>query len=404
MKGEKYRIYAKIIGYVLPGSDELHLHGCVIKRMTLKEQRKRKFKVIEAGIMDPGDPKFHKSYITRRVYSDPRFIKTRYVIYCDVEVFDENQALGHAVKLFDKVCGSLALTASSWFNNKHNRTDYKTYEYQLCRVYKLDEKGKEAPINTLRINGGGWSMICYPGVTDFKLLDLNLLARMLASRDDIFSKSFKYLLQAEQDLYRNVPPQMLTINLFKCIELIIETFDGKSFNNKLKKASVELGLTDDDQKNIKKLRHARNYGDIAHPRTGSPTEYYPPQFPVPEDVIFPNFWYSGLTAKVLINYFLYVDSLVIVRLVSDTDYAQDEFTSVNYGSYYEIRPSVRGKHKVTNLIKRQLSKYFKIPYSKIRVRRRKGSEIVLQIRNHLDFDLDPSKHIKKHKIIISSLG
>jgi len=399
----KYRVYAKIIGYILPGRNEVHLHGCVIKKMSLREQKRRKFKAIEAEIKDPGDPRYHKSYITRKSYSDPRFIKTRYVIYYDVGVGDENQALGCASKLFDRVCGSLALTVSSWFNKKHNRTDYKTYEYQLCRVYKLDDSDKESPVNNLQINGGGWSMICYPGVTNFKELDFNLLARILASRNEIFNKAFKYLLQAEQDLYRHVPPQMLTINLFKCIELIVYTFSGRRFNNKLKKAAIELNLTADDLGKIKKLKEARDKGDVAHPSRGSRSDFYPPQFPIPEDVDFPNFWYSGLASKVLLNYFLYVDSLIKIKLSTDPHDEIDEVVSVNYGyrgAHYEIRPSVRGRNKITNFAKRKLSEYFGVPYSRIRLRKYSYPDIVYQIKGHLDFDLNAMRTGRRHKIII----
>jgi len=399
----KYRVYAKVIGYVLPGNDEVHLSGCIIRKMTLKEQRERKFKVIEADIMDPGDPRFHKSYITRKPYSDSRFIKTRYIIYCDVEVSGENQALGYAVKLFDRVCGSLALAASSWFNKKHNRTDYQAYEYQLCRVYRLDEENKEIPINNLRINGGGWSMISYPGVIDFTELDFNLLARMLASSDDIFNKSFKYLLQAEQDLYRSVPPQMLTINLFKCIELIIKDFEGKNFGLKLKKASLELNLTSEDMANIKKLQKARNYGDVAHPRSSSRTDFYPPQFPVPHDVDFPNFWYSGLTAKVLLNYFLYIDSLIKIKLSSDKHDDVDEIISVSHGnrlSYYEIRPSVKSRRKIIPLVKKKLSEYFEVPCSQIKLRKYNHPDLIYQINDHLRFNLNPVRTGNRRKIVI----
>lgn len=402
MKPNKYRVYAKIIGYILPGSDEVHLYGCVIKRMSLKEQKSRKFRVIEADIKDPGDPKYYKSYITKKSYSDPRFIKTQYVIYCDAEVSDENQALGVAVKLFDKVCSSLALTASSYFNRKHNRKDYHSYEYQLCRVYKLDEQGKESPVNDLRINGGGWSMICAPRVTDFKELDFTLLARLLSNQDDVFNKASKYLLQAEQDLHRNVPPQMLTINLFKCIELIVYTFKGKRFNDKLKQAALELNLSEEDIKDIKKLKEARDNGDVAHPKSRSRTDFYPPQFPIPQDVDFPNFWYSGLTSKVLFNYFLYIDSLVTVKISSNEYDDVDEMFLVTHWrrQYFEIRPSVKGRRKIAPLVKRMLAEYLEVPYSKMKLRKYSQQELIFQIENHLELDFNFSKSGRRQKMII----
>ena len=85
MAKSKYRVYAKIIGYVLSAKDEICLYDCVIKKMPFKEQKRRKFVAIEADIKDPGNPRYHKSYITQKVFTDPRFIKTHYVIYCDVE-------------------------------------------------------------------------------------------------------------------------------------------------------------------------------------------------------------------------------------------------------------------------------------------------------------------------------
>ncbi len=403
MPKDKYRVYAKIIGYVLSAKDEVRLYDCVIKKMSLREQKQRKFKAIESGIRDPGDPRYHKSYITRKVFTDPRFIKTQYIIYCDVEIDDENAALGVAVRLFDRVCGSLALAASSWFNNKHNRNDYKNYEYQLCRVYKLGEDGSETPINNLRISGGGWSMICNPCNTNFKDLDLNMLARILCCRDEVFNKSFKYLLQAEKDFYLHVPPQMLTINLFKCIELIVFSFEGKRFAGKLRKATIELGLTPDDIEQIKKLKEARDNGDVAHPRKGSRSDFYPSQFPVPEDVDFPNFWYSGLTSKVLLRYFMYVDSLITMKIAIDENDHPDEIISVNYGKYYEIAPTVRGRKKIVLLLKKKLSEYFEVPYANILLKKYNYPEIIFKIKDHLKFKLDASKSGRSFKLIIPFL-
>lgn len=382
-----FRVYAKIIGHVLPGNENVRLYGCVLRKMSMREQERRHFKAIEVGIKDPGDPRFHKSYITRKIFNDPRYIKTQYVIYCDVKVYDENAALGMAVRLFDNVSGSLALVASSWFNKKHNRNDYHGYEYQLCKVYKLDTDGKEISIGEPQINGGGWSMICYPGVKDFKVLDSRMLTRILKCDDEIFKKAFKYLLQAEQDYYKHVPPEMLTINLFKCIELIINSFEGRKFKNKLKHTAKELKLNNEDIEKIKTLKKARDDGDVAHPKKGSPSAFYPPQFPVPGDVDFPNFWYSGLTSKILVNYFLYIDSLVFVNTAADFQDDIDVISSVNLGKYYVIKPSVRGRRKRVLLIKKKISEYFNIPYAKIVLKKFNSPDIIFQVKDHLKFDL-----------------
>ncbi|MAG12848.1 hypothetical protein CL630_03515 [bacterium] len=230
-----------------------------------------------------------------------------------------------------------------------------------------------------------------------------MLSRLLKNNDEVFNKAFKYMLQAEQDFYRSVPPQMLTINLFKCIEIIINVFDGKTFNKKLQRASIDLNLEEEDITGVKKLKEIRNYGDVAHPRQSDHTDFYPPQFPIPQNVDFPNFWHSGLTSKVLLNYFLYVDSLIEIKLSNDTYDEEDEIISVNYGhknSYYKIKPSVKNNERITPFIKKKLSEYFEVPYSRIRLRTHTHSGLIYQIKDHLDFELDPIRAGRSHQIII----
>lgn len=398
----KYRVYAKIIGYSLPKNENLVLFNCTIRKMSLNEQKIRKFKPIELDFRDIGDNKFHKSFITKKVFSDPRFIKTNYVIYCDVNIHDENGALGLATRLFDRVSGSLALTTSSFFNKKNNRTDYLNYEYQLCKVYELEADGKEKLIDNPRINGGGWGMINQPGHKNFQELDLNLLGRMLNCRDEIFNKAFKYLLKAEKEYHLHVPPQMLTINLFKSIEIIIESFKGKNFNNKLKKSKDILGLNTEDTKKIKELRYIRNYGDVAHPRSGSRTISYPPQFPVPEDVDYLTFWYSGLAGKVLLGYFLYIDSILNIKITTDKYDPIDEIVSVNYGEFYEFNSSINDKKKLPFILKKKLSEYFNIPCKNIRLYKKDSDSYTFKILNHLKYDLKPPKNSKQSLIIFPS--
>lgn len=394
---ENFRVYAKIIGYVLPAeSEEVALYGCVIKKMYEKEQKERGFKPIEIDVGDPGDPTYFRSYITSKIFSDQLFIKTDYVIYCDIRVHDENAALGAATKSFNKVVGSMALTASHRFNIQHHRTDYKGYEYQLCRIYKLDEVGNEKTTDNLSIMGRGWSMINLPETTDFYgTLDQKLLERLIRNDNEIFNKSFYYLLKAEQDFNRRIPPEMLTINLFKCIELIINSFKGRKFRNKLKNASEILSLSPEDIRNINVLKLARDNGDVAHPRTGRRSDFYPHQFPIPENIDYPNFWYSGLTAKVLLQYFLYIDSEFEVRIDREEWTEKDILYSVNFGSYYLIHPTIRERKKLIPYIKSKLASAIRVPYSEIRLRRYAGDKIVFFVLDHLRFELNDESFVHR---------
>lgn len=355
--------------------------------MSFVEQRKRRFKPLQVLARDPGDPKYHTTYITSGLYIDSRLIKTKYVIYCDVEAHDENSALGQAIKLFDLVCGTLALAESAAFNEQHKRSDYHGCEYQISKIYGLQESGEEVPPDDFSVQGGGWSMLNYPRIKGFETLNKRLVNRMLVSKDDVFRKAFQYLLQAEQGYHKHVPPEMLTINLFKCIELIVVSFDGKSFNKKLLKAAKALSLSSDDCSKIKTLKRARDNGDVAHPRSGSKTQYYPPQFPVPTNVDYPNFWYSGLTARVLINYFSYTDSLLVVKTTSDFVDEIDVVCCVNFGSYYVIKLSVKGRRLRVTLCKRLLSNYFGVPYRNFILNRYSEDEMIFMIKGHLDFDI-----------------
>jgi hypothetical protein len=389
----KFRIYAKLIGYVLPAKEGgLPLYGCVIKQMNEAEQVKRGFKPIEIDIGDPGDTNYYRSYLTSKIYSDDLYIKTDYVIYCDVEAHDEGGALGAATKLFNKVAGSLALATSDWFNTKHNRSDYKNYEYQISRIYKLNEMGHEEPSDKLPIMGRGWSMINLPASTDFDgTLNKRLINRLLACDEEIFRKSSYYLLRAEQDFNRRVAPEMLTINLFKCVELIVNSFRGRKFKDRLAMTAKTLGLTAADIKSINELKQARDNGDVAHPRTGRRADYYPPQFPIPENVDYPNFWYSGLVGKVLLRYFLYVSSAYEIRIERDDWRDKDSLHSVNFGSYYTINPSIRGRKKLVPYLKRKLATSLKVPYSSVRLRKYSGDKVIFEVLNHLNYDLDDDR-------------
>lgn len=150
----KIRVYAKIVGYVLP-EIEATIDHCVIRKMPFKEQKSRKFLPLRNIIKEDFKNPWYKSYITYPSNSDFREIKSHYIIYTDIEEYtgesaqakdsggyygEINSALGIAIRRFDKVIGALSLSSCDLLFNKHKRYLATKYDYQICKIYELAGK------------------------------------------------------------------------------------------------------------------------------------------------------------------------------------------------------------------------------------------------------------------------
>lgn len=395
-----YRIYAKIIGPILPDNQTTY-EDCIISSMDIAEQEKRKFKPIEANSPEPTEQDFYKSYVTHRRDADPRIIKTNHIIRTDIETHHVSSALGHAIKRFEKVTGTLGISALIQFEQKHSRKfNYTNYEYQIVRIYKI-ENDEESEAEVPVFAGGSVSHINLPSETDMSVLDEKLMERMLKSRDDIFWKSFDYLQSGQKGFRNNTAPEKMTLDFMKSIELVVRLWNGKKFSTQLKNAAKELGIDKEDTDKIMELWRLRSGGDVAHAKRGSKTDFYPAQYPIPSNVDYID---SGaLAVRVLTKYFLFRDSILSIYISDKDHYDIDELIDVNQGTAFAIKPSKKSKKFLTPFLKKKISVYFGIPLKNIRLYAYQEPNVHFRITNHLKFDIHKNKIPKKMIILFGSL-
>jgi len=396
----KYRIYAKIIGPILPDNPTTY-GDCIISPMDISEQENRKFKPIEANSPEPTEQDFYKSYVTHRRDADPRIIKTNHIIRTDIETHHVGSALGHAIKIFEKATGTLGITALIQFEQKHNRKfNYTNYEYQIVRIYKL-ENDKESEAEVPVFAGGSVSHINLPSETDMSVLDEKLMERMLKSRDDIFWKSFGYLQSGQKGFRNNTAPEKMTLDFMKSIELVVRLWNGKKFSSQLKKAAKELGIDKEDADKIMELWRLRSGGDVAHAKRGSRADSYPAQYPIPSNVDYID---SGaLAVRVLTKYFLFRDSILSIHISDKDHYDIDELVDVNQGAAFAIRPSKKGKKFLTPFLKKKISTHFEIPLKNIKLYSYQTPNVHFRISDHLKFNIHKNKIPKKMLILFGNL-
>lgn len=398
MDNKKIRIYAKIIGYVLPKNDFI-LNHCVIKKMSFKEQKKRKFLPLRNVINEDFKNPWYKSYITYPSNSDFREIKSNYVIFTDIERFtaksgqakdsagyhgDISSALGIAIRRFDKVIGALSLSSCDLLFNKHKRYLATKYDYQVCRIYELVG---EKEIDAEKPFMGGWGgMINFPDKkSSFKDINFGLMNRMLESKDKVFVKSLRYLLKAVKGMHLNLPIEKIFIDYTKSIELIINSFKGKYFSKKLERASKILDISDVDRQTIKDIWKSRSRGDFAHASDSLRSFSLPPQFPEPSDAdFFAKIDSFELCSMILLKYFKYIDNEVEVRINDSSkrfmdDKYFDKLIDVNIGEYLAFYTSIKNRRTLTIKLKQELAKHYKCKYKNIKLRSFKQDRIVFKI-------------------------
>lgn len=398
----RYRIYAKILGPILP-KDKTQYGECFIERMSIAEQKRRKFKPIQPSNSPvPPDGKFYKSYITHHKEIDPRVIKTEYVMHTEITGRDVNYALGVAIPRFEKVTGALAIAASVHYGNKYNRkARYTNYEYQICRIYEIVDNN-EVETKQGIFAGGMISLINLPSDNNKSLLDEKLLDRMLKSKDDIFLKALGYLQEGEKGFHNNASLEKITLDFAKSIELILGLFKG-TFSKKLKSLAKEFGIDKEDCDEIKKLWKLRGGGDVAHAKRGSKIRFYPPQYPIPSNVDMVYIESSSLAARVLTKYFLFRDSVLSIKLSDDSMDDLDELYDVDNGSLYTIRTLEKNRKRLTLILKAKISIAFGMPVKNIKLYGYQLPYVHFRIKDHLKFNLSKNKITKKKIVIFGNI-
>lgn len=396
-----YRIYAKLIGPIIPKEERI-LKNCAIRYMSLAEQKQRRFRLLEEASPVPEDKKYYKTYLTKKKIIDPRIIKTTYVMSTDSETGSVSASLGIAHKRFDEVVGILGLNTLQYIENLHGRKmSFQNYEYQISKIYEIKEN-QEIVVEEALWSGAGVSFINLPNSNDFSNFDQHLLERMLRSKNEIFLKSLKYLTEGQKGLNVNESPVKITLDFMKSMELIINQFEGEGFSKKLNNAALELGIDSEDILSIKKLWKLRSDGDVAHAKVSSRSSKLPFQFPTPNDVDGPYLDSASVPTRFLIKFFILVDSLVTLKITKEQHYSTNQIIEVNGGLAYLIRPTNRNRKKLTPFLKKQISECFKIPIRDIKLYYYNLPYVNFRILNHLKYPLDSVKFKNKVHIFFGS--
>jgi hypothetical protein len=365
-----YRIYATILGYTLPKKPKTvkykeSVFGPVtevsIARMSYKEQRRRKFKPIRIPIFDTDN---YRTYLTYPFGSDFKVLRSPYIIKVDIDTYGINSAIGAAINVFDRVVGSLALNASILFLNKYKKyLLYQKYDYQIVKIYQIDNNKEVEPTEELRVSG--WiSMPNWPqkNIT-FDELNPELLKSTLEIRDSVFRKSFKYLVDGKKSFTSNEPVEVSFLNWMKAVELIVNEFQGRSFRKKLRTVKKILKLSEDDIQEMVKAWDVRAHGDFAHARRSSHSLSLPPQYPTPREHDFIPFNLDSIATTLLVRYFELIDNSITIKVSTNHPYKVcerlDELVEVNFGEYFEFHTHRRGIDLI-RLIKREIVKNFKL--------------------------------------------
>lgn len=394
----KYRVYATILGYTLPKKDlEISFSPAplqrdiktVIKKMSFKEQRKRGFRPI---LIPPPNTVHYQRYLTNSFGSDYKILRSNYVIFTDVEVRDINSAVGAAIRVFDKIVGTLTLNASILFLNKYRRhLLHQNYDYQIVKGYVLEDEKEKALSEKIRVSG--WiSMPNWPQ-KNVKFEELNgaLLKATLNNRDEVYSKSLHYLAEGDKSFHSNEPVQVSFLNWMKSIEIIVSEFKGKSFPKRLKTAAKQLAISEKDVALIKEAWHVRSNGDFAHARRNS-HNYLPPQYPNPRDQTFIPYDINTVSTLVLMKYFELIDGVIEVRIEKKHPYGicerLDELVEVNMGEYYEFHTHVVSKSDVVKKIKKAIAGDFNIGINKIKNFTRENTKLVSLKNDYFYFKIN----------------
>lgn len=363
-----YRIYALIIGEILkPGK----IINCKIKKITLNQQKKRKFSPIQSIFSEDQLTDHYKTYASTLRYLDPIKIKSEYVIICDIYEWDMEAALGGAIRNFDKISRYLTLTYAQDFKNYTKRNSIlMPYLYQVNKISSLDENGNESDLK-YSIESGNIYLPNRPELNSWR--DKNTQSffdDILSFHDDILERSIKYLYRSSIGHFVKDSPEKIILDHFKSMEVIIKSLvkNGR-FKQKVDKIAKIINLTLDEKEKIKKLWDVRSkYSDTAHPSERDETERYPNQFPVPSNASFLYPYNDFIAADVCIKYFLYKRKLFYIDIHYLQNELEDEFGEINphcESNHLFFQTFLKNKSKLKEKIIENFSHTFNINKSDI---------------------------------------
>lgn len=388
MSNRKFRVYARILGYVLPESETI-IGDCTIRHMSLAEQKRRGFMAYQGRlIIEDSLP----SFLTFPRGIDSRVFKTNYVIYTDIEYnAGSNAAVGIANDRFELAVGSLTLVGTVWSKNKYNRwLSSITYDYQICRVYEL-VNDQEKPIEMEHLPSGVW-MCSYPAFKDFAEFDGSILDFITQTKNPVFLKALRYLTTSERGINFQYPAEKIFLDYFKCIEIIIEHVGSlrknvpRIFRKRLIRATKKLFLEPHEVELIKKYYTLRNRGDFAHASENARSIQFMPQFPRPSDSELFNYDELRMLARrILLRFYNYINKRYRIQINPPRSYSDDEFIQIfgpREGDYYSgdyiLQTGLRNKREITILAKRHLAFALKVHPSAVRLIEKKQNNLIFK--------------------------
>lgn len=368
---KKYRIYALILGEVLP---EGVFFNCQIKKMSPKEQQMRKFAPIQATFSK--ESRHYKTYVQCLNYFDPIKIKSRYVVVYDVEALNENSALGGAARSIDKLARYLSIANIEDENKKRGKDlGYITpYIYQINKIYLLDDGGKEVTLDYKLLSGFTY-LPDRPELNNWRDKSTkDFLEELYNFHDEILERAIKYLYRSSIGHFLLDSNEKIALDHFKSIEIIIDSLSNKEkFREKLKEAGDKIGLSQDEKARINKLWEDRSkYGDVAHPSKFDEAERYPNQFPLPSNVRYSGSFLDPVAERVVFKYFKYKKRLYFIDIEEPFDEEHNNVISqVNpwwESNHLSFSTSENDKTKIKQIFKRELAKELNVSEKSIDVK------------------------------------
>lgn len=311
----KYRIYALIIGEIIPQGK---FFDCEISKMTFAEQKKRKFSPIQSIFSEMRDTKYYKTYATSLPYIDPIRIKSKYVVICDLNEHETKAALGGGIRIIDRLCRFLSLVYVEDAKRKFNRERFGLlpYLYQVNKIYSLNENSDELEVN-LRLESGHTYLPNRPELNQWRDKNTqNFLKDIFNFHDEVLERAIKYLYRSSIGYFILDSPEKIALDHFKSIEIIVNSLSKKNtFKKKLDEAVDKINLTNEEKVEILEMWDDRSsYGDVAHPSPYDQAERYPNQFPIPSNVQYPRAGFDSIAANVCLKYFAYKKSLFYIEI------------------------------------------------------------------------------------------
>lgn len=376
MSEPKVRVYALIIGPTL-SKEKTKIGECTVTPMSRSEQKKRKFKPIKFEQAEIED--HHKSYVaTWNSNLDQRVIKTSYVIYTDVRAYDWEHAISIAYQKFEDAVGALSVTSliERPLNNGMTANYFYSYDYQIVKVYALENE-EERELETKKpFNGASYQKIGLPwqffGSADITTQEVEDLIH-LAQNNVRLQHSIEYLMFAERCMLFRLPLEMAILNLCKAVETLVKSFKYKkgikSFKNRLRNSNDVFKLSTEELKVIEKLWDLRNESDVAHAaETNLFRLGYQNAIPTSRSKLLSINSQPAIVAKIVKNYALFLGSLVIIKIEKYTnrnDRDEELVYVVNRGHYvYETNQT--NLKKLIPELKKRISLDLKVSYKNIK--------------------------------------